>query len=572
MFPRWLSKLVKWAGRTCASAERGRRDRKATRALFQPRFEQLEDRIVPSGDPYVLSINRTTPAAAVTNAGSVTYTITFSEVVTAVNAADFQLALGGTVAATVTQVTPVSGAVYTVTVSGITGNGTLVLNLMDNDSIHDLAGNPLGQQNAPADFQVQQTLATGIVPCSVALADVNGDNIPDLLVANPGSDTVSVLLGNGNGTFQAQQTFATGSTPDSVAVGDLTGNGKADLIVANGNRGLGKTVSVLLGNGNGTFQTQQTFAAGNDPQSVAVGDVNGDGIPDIAVADLTSNTVSVLLGNGNGTFQAPQSFATGDEPFPLALADVNGDSKPDIVVANEGDNTVSVLLGNGNGTFQTQQTFATSAMPEAVAVGDVNGDGKPDLLVANYGGKTVSLLLGNGNGTFQTQQTFAAGTQPRSVALADVNGDGIPDLVVANHGFSVASVLLGNGNGTFQAQQTFAAGNEPLSVAVGDVNGDGRPDFIVANYGSNTVSVFLNATNGNFTGQDYVIDTLTPFVQSINRANPVNATTNAASVTFTVTLSQPITGVQSSDFQVRLAARCVIPRPSSRRSAVQSTQ
>ncbi len=415
-------------------------------------FEQLEGRIVPSVDPFVQSINRTSPSGPVTNASSVSYTVTFSEVVTGVAAADFQLALGGTAAGTVSQVTPISGSVYTVTVSGVTGNGTLGLNLVDNGTIRDLAGNPLIQQNATAAFQAEQTYTVGDVPCEVAVADVNGDGIPDLVLSNPGSTFVSVLLGNGNGTFQAQQTFAAGGGQDSLAVADVNGDGKADIIVTDGIRS--STVSVLMGNGNGTFQAAQTFASGYDPVQVVVGDVNGDGKPDIVVAIPDNNVVSVLLGNGNGTFQAPQTFATANGilngPFSVALADVNGNGIPDIVVANEGSGTIGVLLGNGNGTFQPPQTFSAGDFPESVAVADVNGDGIPDLVVADYGSKAVGVLLGNGNGTFQAQHTFAASNEPFKVAVADVNGDGIPDIVVANRASNTVSVLLGNGNGTFQ--------------------------------------------------------------------------------------------------------------------------
>ena len=184
--------------------------------------------------PFVQSINLTTPAGPFTPASSVTFTVTFSDSVTGVNAGDFQLALGGTVAATITQVTPVSGAVYTVTVGGITGGGTLGLNLADNGSIRDLAGNLLTQQNATAAFQPQQTFATGVQPNAVVMGDVNGDGIPDLVVANANIDSVSVLLGNGNGTFQAQRTFGTGIDPRSVALGDVNGDGKPDIVVANG--------------------------------------------------------------------------------------------------------------------------------------------------------------------------------------------------------------------------------------------------------------------------------------------------------------------------------------------------
>jgi FG-GAP-like repeat len=497
-------------------------------------------------DPYVISINRA--SANPTNASTVRFTVTFSEAVTGVDSSDFQVATTGTVASTLVQVVPVSASVYTVTVSGITGGGTLGLNLVDNGSIHDLAGNPLTQQYASAAFTVGKTFAAGAQPRSVVLADVNGDGIPDATVVNFAGNTLSVLLGNGNGTFQAPQAFTTGSEPGAVQVADFNGDGKSDLVAVNVRD---NSVSVLLGNGNGTFQAQQVFATGLYPQSVAVGDVTGDGTEDLVVANRFSNNVSVLLGNGNGTFQAQQTFTAGALPFFVAVATVKGDGNAEIAVANYGSNNTSVLLGNGNGTFQAQQTFAVGTKPNSVIFGDVNDDGVPDLAVANKGSNTVSVLLGNGNGTFQAQQTFATGAEPCWLELADVNGDGKPDLAVSNYGGNTAGVLLGNGNGTFQAQQTLATGGQPVALAFGDVNGDGRSDLVVANNASGTVSVFLNAGNGNFTGQVYTIatnDITDPYVVSINRAsaNP----TNGATLQFTVTFSEPVTGVDSSDFQV----------------------
>ena len=252
--------------------------------------------------PSVVSINRTTPPGPVTSASSVVYTVTFSEPVTGVVPADFQLAMGPGVTGTVSQVTPSSGAVYSVTVSGITGTGPLGLNLVDNGSIQDLAGNPLIQQNAPAVLTTQQGLPVGSGPQSVVLGSLTGDGKLDLVVATYATASVSVLLGNGNGTFQAPQTFATGVGPIGVALGDVNGDGKPDLVVTDYRP---NAVSVLLGNGNGTFQAQHQFTTGYGPTAVAVQDVNGDGKPDLVVANYKGNTVSVLLGNGNGTFQAP---------------------------------------------------------------------------------------------------------------------------------------------------------------------------------------------------------------------------------------------------------------------------
>jgi hypothetical protein len=228
-------------------------------------------------------------------------------------------------------------------------------------------------------------------------------------------------------------------------VADVNGNGHPDLVVANNKSG---TVSVLLGNGNGTFQSAVNFAVGTTPLSVAVADVNGDGKPDLVVANYGSNTVSVLVGKGDGTFQAATNFAVGTGPKSAAVADVNGDGRADLVVANYGTssspgNTVSVLLGNADGAFQSAVNYTVGSAPREVAVADVNGDGRPDLLTANYGSNSVSVLLGNGNGTFKSADNYAVGTAPVALAVADVNGDGIPDVVMANFKGSNVSVLLG---------------------------------------------------------------------------------------------------------------------------------
>jgi len=498
--------------------------------------------------PWVQSIDRAIPADANTNASTVTFTATFSEPVTGVDPTDFSLVQTGSVGVTLTQISVVSPSVYRLTASGVTGNGTLGLNLVDNGSIHDLVGNQLTTQNAIASFANQTTFATGSGPWSVATGDMNGDGNPDLVVVNQLSNTVSLRLGNGDGTFQSQQTIATGSGPFSVAFGDVNGDGHSDLAVANSR---GSTVSVFLGNGNGAFAAHSTFSTGTSPFSVTMGDVNGDGSPDLITANAFNSTVSVLLGNGNGTFQAKRNFSTGSIPFSVTIGDLNSDGKPDLITPNGNDNTISVLMGNGDGTFQLQQSVAVGAFPKSVTVGDLNGDGKPDLATANWDDDSVSVLLGNGDGSFQSQQTFAAGTNPYSVTLGDVNGDGKPDLAVANFGSNTVSVLLGDGIGAFQPQQTFAAGSSPVSVTLGDVNHDSKPDLAVTNSGDDMLSLFLATSNGNFTGQVYSIDHISPFVVSINRTSPTSdyAPTAPSSVTFTVTFSEPVTGVEFFNFR-----------------------
>src|ERR1700674_995832 len=371
----------------------------------------------------------------------------------------------------------------------------------------------------------------------VAVADVNGDGKLDLIVTNECasskscvSGSVSVLLGNGDGTFRAAASYASGGsgTPNSVVVADVNGDGKPDLLVANtcdpNNNCSTGSVAVLLGKGDGTFQTAVNYygSGGWGADSAVVADVNGDGKPDLVVMNLALcgpppcglGQVGVLLGNGDGTFQAPGIYDSGAYwGYAVAVADVNGDGKPDLVVANGsttvcetcGVSTFGILLGNGNGTFKpaaTYDLFADHGSPMSVAVADVNGDGKPDVMVTSVcapgscsSNSSVSVLLGKGDGTFQAPAIYdSGGFGTTSVAVADVNGDGKPDLVVAsNNPFSYlycgsmcergqAAVLLGNGDGTFQAPVTYDSDAYfSDGVAVADVNGDGKPDLVVVN-------------------------------------------------------------------------------------------
>ncbi len=266
--------------------------------------------------------------------------------------------------------------------------------------------------------------------------DFNGDGRTDLAVTNETDNTVSVLLGNGDGTFQPQVTYAVGGNPDAIVAGDFNGDGRTDLAVVN----LGSfdanfnlipgscSVSVLLGNGDGTFQPQVTYAVGQGPASIATGDFTGDGRTDLAVANAGDNTVSVLLGNGDGTFQSQVTYAVGQDPWAIVAGDFTGDGHTDLAVADAG-NTVSVLLGNGDGTFQPQVTYAVGNDPWAIVAGDFTCDGHTDLAVANIGDNTVSVLLGNGDGTFSDPGKVALSAHSSPI-LADVNGGGTPDALV----------------------------------------------------------------------------------------------------------------------------------------------
>jgi hypothetical protein len=333
-------------------------------------------------------------------------------------------------------------------------------------------------------------------PEDIALADLNGDGNVDL-VSGSYLGRVSVLLGNGDGTFVAGPTLTTGTSVARVVVADFNGDGRPDLAISQTNN----SVAIYLGGGDGSFSFA-SFVAAQGPFGIAAADLNGDGKLDLVVTNGTSGifvgtTVTVFLGNGNGTFQSPRVYQTGTNPLAVAIADFNGDGKPDLIVVNADDNNVSVLLGNGDGTFGARGSFATGYRPASVSVGDFNRDGHLDLAIVNS--FDVSILLGHGDGTFAAAVHYAAGNYPERISTGDFDGDGIVDIAATDVFDNLIAILKGNGDGSFQPPLTFSVGSHPIALVSGDWNGDRKTDLAVANYLSNNISVLLNAATGNST-------------------------------------------------------------------------
>ncbi len=291
-------------------------------------------------------------------------------------------------------------------------------------------------------FQDGITVTTTLDARAIALTDLNDDTQPDLLIAEFRTAEVLVLLGNGDGTFQPAHSVAVGGGPHAVVGADLNSDMIPDLVTANA---FDDTVSVVLGYGDGTFQPAITTAAGASPRAVAVGDLNGDTRLDLAVTNhhttTVTDTLSVLLGNGDGTLQAAVAYLVDVTHNRVHIQDLTGNGVPDLVTTAMLSDTVYLLPGNGDGTFQGVTTLATVPEAYGLEVADVTTDGVADLVVTSLGSGAVTLLVANEDGTVQPPALYPTGDFPWSVTVGDVTGDSLPDLVVPNRDSGTVRVL-----------------------------------------------------------------------------------------------------------------------------------
>ncbi len=359
-------------------------------------------------------------------------------------------------------------------------------------------------------FATKVDFTTGLNPWSVSIGDIDGDGKSDLISVNYSSNTLSVFRNTstpGTVSFDAKVDFVTGVNPFHVSIGDIDGDGKPDIAVANRTS---NTVSVFRNTstiGVISLDTKIDFAAEISPERLSIGDIDGDGKPDLAITNINTNTLSVFRNTGSpGTisFATKIDFITGAESYGVSIGDLDGDGKPDLAVTNYDLNTLSVLRSTstpGVISFDAKIDFSTGMEPFSLSMGDLDGDGKPDLVVGNDGYNAVSVFKNTsvpGTISFDSKVDFTTGGRSYDVTIGDLDGDGNIDIAVVNSFDNTVSVLRNTsiiGSISFANKVDFPTGTGPVSVSIGDIDSDGKPDLAVANLHSNYISVFRNQIN-----------------------------------------------------------------------------
>jgi hypothetical protein len=347
------------------------------------------------------------------------------------------------------------------------------------------------------------SFGTGNAPAGVVAGDFNHDGRVDIAVSNFSDNTVSVLLGTGGGSFLPKVDYATGVSPTTLITSDFRGIGRTDLAVINqyDGRGTPGSVSILLGNGNGTFKSHVDYPVGNYPIGIVAGDFNGDKKLDLAIVNDYDSTVSILFGNGNGTFKSQVVVPVGMDPTSIGIGDFDGDGKPDLITSNA-SGTVTVLLSKGDGTFSRVDTLngLFPANYSELVVSDFNQDHKLDVVISSISGPLL-FLQGEGNGSFEAPVAIP-GSVPDNIHFllgADLNHDGKEDVVEEGIG-GILFVFLSNGDGTFRnpVLAPISATWTATTFTAADINGDGKLDLVVGDANSRSIDVLLGAGNGTF--------------------------------------------------------------------------
>ncbi len=388
---------------------------------------------------------------------------------------------------------PVGLGAFGVTIGDFNGDG--IPDLAVTNSIEDTVSILLG--NGDGTFRLEEKLVAGVQPYYITSADLEGNGRTGLVVVNALSDTLSIFYGNGDGTFQNQVVLPAGSQPGDPVVADLNGGPWPDIAIPH----TGSDVSIFFATGPRSYAPATSIWAGPGPSWIAVGDLTGNGIPDLVVSDsyaFDPSYVTVLLGNGDGTFHTGGTYPVGETPYPVVLGDFTGNGILDILTGNVGSNDLSMLLGRGDGTFLPAIELPSDPQSYDLAVGDFTGNGKLDIAAAGYQSDGVSILLNEGGGVFDAPVQIASGASQIAMVTADFNDDGRLDLAVANPMNETVTIMIGKGDGSFTIGQTLAVGGEPSGLVVGDFNGDGVPDLAVADAGSDDVEVYFGLGDGTF--------------------------------------------------------------------------
>ena len=338
---------------------------------------------------------------------------------------------------------------------------------------------------------------TDLFVLSIVSADFNNDGHSDLATTIYSANTVSISLGIGDGTFQvpAMSFDTNGTHPYGIVSSDFNNDGNLDLVITNE---ASESISILLGQGNGSFQLPaMTFPIGGSlPPAIIAADFNNDGKIDLAATNTGSDNIAILLGEGNGSFLVPAIlYATLSHPTALVSGDFNMDGNMDIAVTNRFDLQILIFLGFGNGSFYTNYTgYYIGYYAYSIQTADFNGDSKLDIVSCSHYDTTITIFIGTGTGTFvmASPATYVSGSFPTDIVVQDMNGDSIIDLFVVDQVDNTISIYLGNGNGTFQPAQIFlSGGTTSRSFAIQDFNEDGRYDSAVTNTGSNSITFLL---------------------------------------------------------------------------------